>query len=102
MNPCPLPPDYDATPRTVICPTCQHPLGSHLYPEGLCISCVNQENVIMTQRLGLHIDLQERMDQLAQGHVFLVERLERLENHVAIRGTALSRMSDGYPGGEAT
>lgn len=97
MNPCPLDDYPPGASLATICPACEHPLGSHLYPENLCISCVNQENVIMTQRLGLHIDLQERMDQLARGHVFLVERLERLENHVAIRGTAASVMRS--PGG---
>ena len=54
---------------TAPCPTCHHLVKAHLHPSGMCIECS-----------------MEQTEHLAQALVFVVQRLERIEAHVAIRG----------------
>lgn len=70
---------FTEAPVTAACPYCRHTIGSHLYPSGMCLECAADEMNTVTARLTLSISAQERIDQLANAIVFLVQRLERVE-----------------------
>jgi hypothetical protein len=72
------------------CSMCSHGIDSHLYPSGVCTECLAAE----LDRLSLSEEVQDRIDQLAHALVFVVQRLERIEHHVAIRGTDASWLSE--------
>lgn len=67
MKPCPL---GAGALVTEFCSTCHHAIGSHLFPAGVCTECMATET-----------------EHLANAIVFVVQRVERIENHVAIRNS---------------